>query len=98
MALSIASVYNLPIIPIECRASARIPPSGPIPTASTKIAAIIKVGTALAKVIIARQTAKVAALGVVLRAAPNANGILNITDAVVPINAIHKVSIVASIT
>ena len=95
---STASVNNLPIMPIECNANARMPASGPMPRANVNTAAKTSVGIALAKVIIARPMANTTGFGVVFRAARKASGMLSKTETKVPINAIQIVSIVASIT
>jgi hypothetical protein len=59
------------------------------------MAANIRSGIALVKVITALQATNTIACGVVLRAASNAKGMLSNTAIAVPISAIHRVSIVA---
>ena len=94
-AFSNASANILPIIPMEWSPSAKIPASGPIPNARTKIAAKMRSGIARVKVMIPRQRANTNAFGVVFFAAPKDNGKLINTAMVVPSSAIHSVSIVA---
>ena len=61
-------------MPIECRASATIPPIGPGPYATTKMAARISSGTARESVMMLRHIKRMIGCVVVFAAAPIANG------------------------
>ena len=73
-AFSRASAKRRPIIPMECNAKASTPGNGPVPNATTKIAAKMISGTARLRVMSPRLKARKARLGEVLEAAKSANG------------------------
>ena len=73
-AFSNASAKSRPIIPMECNANASTPGNGPVPNATTKIAAKMISGTARLRVMAPRLNARSARLGVVFEAAKSASG------------------------
>ena len=85
-------------MPIEWSAMARMPGSTPMPTARTNTRAKMMSGIARASTMIARAKAFTIGCGVVFAAARKAIGTESTTARNVPINAIHNVSMAASIT